>query len=260
MKNLKLNTGTVLLMAIVLMCFNTSCKKDKDNDGNNSNEKQYVPSQILIRTTGSTATNFSINYTYNESRQITRMVQDAAGDVTTWDYFYLSNGNVNRMNYVNGSDNGDINFTYNSDNRLTEFQEVAGGSTTDYSVNHNSSTNTYIIGTSGSTGVELDLDANNHMEALRNTLSGDITLTYLTDQKGVFANVQLNPSVIIPFHLVGSYIYYYMQPHQITQMSTSGVGVIMFSDQARDSNGNLTSFRVNGSGIDETFTVSYELK
>lgn len=257
MKNLK--SIVIVLSALAIIISTSSCKKNKDDDGaGDGSAKKYVPTRINIRESGTT-TQANWYFQYNSKRQITQMRYEQDTTYSIDDLFYLENGNLDY--YTNQSNSSPLSTTsFKYDGGLRPI-EMSYNGTPEATISHSRSRNTYTVSFLGSSYVlDMDFDDNDHLEGFYSGVDS-IRINYLSNQAGVFANVALNPSVIIPFHIFPyNYEFYYLHAHQITDVVGVYAGPYIYSDHQRDDKGNLTSFRMINDFENLIFTITYDLK
>ena len=154
---------------------------------------------MTIRESG-TSSQTIWNFTYNSNRQITQMKSTNATSTGTYDLFYLDNGNLDYINQqFTGSPSSTISLKYDSGLRLIQ---LSTNGTPEVNFAHSVGNNIYTATLlSSSESFDIDFDENNNLQGYYSG-TDSVVISYLSDQPGVFANVTLNPSVIIPFHIL----------------------------------------------------------
>lgn len=257
MKNLKSILGVLILIVITVSV--SSCRKNKNYDGGGDEAtKKYVPTQMNIRESGTTAQK-TWNFSYNSKRQITQMRFERDTTYSIDNLFYLDNGNLDYYtNQTNSSPLSTNSIKYDAGQRPIEMSHNGVPAIT---INHSTNGNIYTVDLIGSSYlIDMDFDDKDNLQAYYSG-TDSILINYLPNQRGVFANVALKPSVIIPFHFFPyNYEFYYLQAHQLTEVVGVYAGPFIYSDHQRDDNGNLTSFRMINASENLIFTIRYELK
>ncbi len=112
-------------------------------------------------------------------------------------------------------------------------------------------------------GVRLTLNAEGQLDNIQKWfLNSNINLTTLSGQKGVFADVNLDESVIVFLNIFsGSNStdnYYHKQ--QVNNVLINGINNI-YQNYQRNANGYITTFdRTDGAGTDRSYTITYTEK
>ncbi len=251
----KKNISLAIVSIICLALF--GCPKKK-----NPEFLLHFPVSILVQNTSTAATISTIHLGYNNSGSLMSINQVSGVDSKNWTLNYHPYGRLKNASYDNG---GSINCQYylsydTSNNRLNKVTKQ--GKTTDMlNLNYLTGSSTY-VGSSGTLdGVRIKVNASGQLDNIQNWLLGaNINLTYLSNEKGLFANKVLDESVVVFMNLFSEsgLTDYFYHSQQISNVIYSG-DTHTYQNYVRDDKGNITSFdRTNGAGNDRSYTITYK--
>jgi len=237
---------TITFMLIGTVCISiASCKKEKETDTPIAVKKE-VPEKILLQNSITAATLGTVDLTYNVNMNISRLLLTVRGSSLDYKMNYNPNESLNTVSEATATGTRLYNFDYSSSGILNRFVQNDNGVLDTTEINYLASSNTYVL---QSTQTRIILDANDDVTKIENWFFGiDIDLTYVNNKDGVFANVNLDPSVVIFINNTNLYSLYYLFLHQkqitsLTSTNNTNSTLYNFQDYIKDDKGNITSFQ-----------------